>query len=195
MDRPRSTRLPGLATTLLIGLGIGWFAASSRTPTLHAMISGADRFNESVVLAAPIAQDYDERTKIQVPQDALFFLDYRAGRLLATIPALKQSASGTQVIEGFAERDLAADFRIDGSLTPHFVMTAGSLGAKGTTWSPLFVFETVSRQVAVYRVQAQSSSKKSPAKFDLLEVRPYLGEPTLPDLPTEPVAPPTRPIP
>lgn len=190
MPLPRSPRLPGFAATLLIGLGAGWFAASSRVPTVRAtMGGGGDRYGDYAVLAAPVALDYDEQTKIQSPRDAVFFLDYRAARLLATIPTIKQTASGTQIIEGFAERDLAADFRLgESAAAPHFVMTAGSLGAKGTTWSPLFVFETGSRQVAVYRVQPLSSGKNSVPKFDLLEVRPYLGEPTLPELPADPAA-------
>ncbi len=181
---PRPRRLPGFAATLLVGLGVGWFAASVRAPAAKALSGGADRFGDYAVTTATIAMDYDEATKIQAPQEAIFFLDYRAARLLTTIPTLKQSMGGTQIIEGFAERDLASDFKLsDSSPKPHFVMTSGSYGAKGARWAPLFVFETISRQVAVYRVQSQSVGKVVQPKFDLLEVKSFAASPPLPDLP------------
>ena len=182
MPTPQSRRLPGFAATLLLGLGVGWFAATSRTPAAKGLSGGADRFGDYAVTTATIAMDYDEATKIQAPQEAVFFLDYRAARLLTTIPTLRQTTSGTQIIDGFAERDLASDFKLgDSSPKPHFVMTSGSYGAKGARWAPLFVFETVSRQVAVYRVQHQSVGKVVKPKFDLLEVKSFAPSPAVPD--------------
>lgn len=177
-------RLPGFAATLVLGLGLGWLAANYRNPVAHAWSGGADRVGDYAVTTAPVSLDYNERTKIQAPQDALFFLDYRAARLLMTIPNYKQSNQGTQVLDGFAERDLAADFKLgDASPKPHFVMTAGSLGAKGAGWSPLFVFETVSRQVAAYRVQPLAVGTRSQPKFELLEVKSFAPADGLPVLP------------
>ncbi len=167
-------RLPGFAATLLVGLAVGWFAGNSRTPVAKAWSGGADRFGDYAAATATIATDYNERAKIQGSQEAVFFLDYRGGRLLATIPILKQSSSGTQIIEGFAERDLIADFKLNESAPkPHFVMTSASFGANGVPWAPLFVFETGSRQVAAYRVQSHSVGKVVQPKFDLLEVKSF----------------------
>ena len=39
---------------------------------------------------------------------------------------------------------------------PKFKMTTGALGAYSEGWAPLYVFETVTNQVAVYRVSQQS---------------------------------------
>jgi len=184
MNAPQTRRLPGFAATLLVGLSVGWFAASYRLPAAKALSGGADRFGDYAVTTATIAMDYNEQTKIQAPREAVFFLDYRGARLLSTIPTLKQSPSGTQIIDGFAERDLTDDFKLgEGGPVPHFVMTSGSFGANGANWSPLFVFETVSRQVAVYRVQTQSVGKVVKPKFDLLEVKSFVANPTLPELP------------
>ena len=184
MNLDPNRRLPGFAATLLVGLAVGWGVANFRSPSVKAFSGGADRFGDYAVTTATIAMDFNERTKIQAAQEAVFFLDYRGARLLATIPMLKQSQTGTQIIDGFAERDLAADFKInEGGPVPHFVMTSGSFGANGANWSPLFVFETVSKQVAVYRVQPHSVGKTVQPKFDLLEVRSFATAPTLPDLP------------
>lgn len=183
MTAPRSRRLPGFAATLLLGLGVGWLAAGARPPALKAFSGGADRFGDYAVTTTAIAMDYDESTKVQVPQEAVFFLDYRAGRLVATIPALKQTPTGTTVIDGFAERDLAADFKIEPGPGYHFVMTSGSCGAKGGRWTPLFVFETTTRQVAAYRVESQTVGKFARPRFDLLEVKSFAPAPTLPELP------------
>ena len=136
------------------------------------------------VTTAPIMVEYNERTKIQAPQDALFFLDYRAARLVMTIPNYRQINSKTQLLDGFSERDLVADFKLgETSAQPHFVMTAGALGAKGIGWAPLYVFETTSRQVAVYRVEQMAIGTKSKPKFELLEVQSFAATDPLPDLP------------
>ncbi len=187
MSVPQPARLPGFAATLLLGLTLGWVAANYRHPAVHAWSGGADRVGDYAVTTAPISLDYNERTKIQAPQDALFFLDYRAARLVMSIPNFRQSVAGTQIIDGFAERDLVADFKLaESAPKPHFVMTAGSLGAKGAGWSPLFVFETVSRQVAVYRGQPMTVGTRSQPKFDLLEVRSFAPNESLPNLPDAP---------
>ncbi len=176
-SQPR--RLPGFAATLLVGLGVGWFAANTRTPVARAWSGGADRSGDYAVTTATVAMEYNEQTKIQAPREAVFYLDFRAARLMATIPVLKQAMAGTQVIDGFAERDLLADFKLtEAGPKPHFVMTSASFGANGVPWSPLFVFETVSRQVAVYRVQSHSVGKVVQPKFDLLEVRSFAATET-----------------
>ena len=176
MTAPRPPRLPGFVVPLLLGAGIAWFAAGARPPGhgLKAASGGSDRFGDYATTTATIALEYDESTKLQAPQEAVLYLDYRAARLLATIPTLKQTSTSTQVFDGFASRDLAADFKLgDSGPKPHFVMTAGSFGAKGARWAPLFVFETASRQVAAYRVQPQSVGKVVQPKFDLLEVKSF----------------------
>jgi len=43
------------------------------------------------------------------PLDALYFLDYKGGRLLATVPTYQQTDSSTHLIEPFSERDLVSD--------------------------------------------------------------------------------------
>jgi hypothetical protein len=158
----------------LLGVIVGVIIASVRPSTLVA--SGADRLGESVLVTGPVLVRYDESTKSALPLDAVYLLDYKRGRLLATIPALRQSVSSIQVIDGFLERDLVADFKIDldAGPKPHFMMTTGSLGPFSLGWAPLFVFETTTSQVGVYRIQVQQTvSPTMRPHFDLIELRSY----------------------
>jgi hypothetical protein len=123
------------------------------------------------VASGPVATLYQSNQRVQVTHDALYYLDYKGGRLLAAVPSLRQTAAGLRVLEEFAERDLVSDFRIGPGVAPHFLMTVGSLGASGDGWAPLFVFETTTGQVAAYRVQAQMVGTSSRPRFDLLETR------------------------
>ena len=61
----------------------------------------------------PVLVRYDEATKAPIPLDALYILDYKSGRLRASLPTFRQSTRSTTIIESFVERDLAADFKID----------------------------------------------------------------------------------
>ena len=170
------------ALTLTIGILMGWGLASHRPSAVRA--GGSDRFGDDSLTTGPVALQYNERTKTQANQDALSYLDYKAARLVATIPTQRQSVQGMQIIDNFTDRDLIADFRLDAERgpRPHFLMTPGSLGAYGEGWAPLFVFESTTRQVAVYKLQVQAGGVKT-AKFELIELKSFAE---LPALPTNP---------
>ena len=74
----------------------------------------------------------------------------------AQLPANDQS---TQLIEPFSERDLVADFKLDldAGPRPRFLMTTGSIGPDNAGWAPLYVFETTTSQLGVYRMQIQTT--------------------------------------
>jgi hypothetical protein len=177
-------RRPGIphALTLAIGLALGWGVAGARTGVLQA--HGGDRYDESILTAGPTFIRYNEASKVQVAQDGLYFLDYRSGKLLATIPTFRQSVGPARVLGSFAERDLVADFKIDveAGVRPHFLMTTGSMStgssnAYGDGGAPLFVFESTTRKVAVYRLEQQSIGAVSRARLDLLEIQPFGSAP------------------
>ncbi|HMB07253.1 MAG TPA: hypothetical protein VKP69_26430 [Isosphaeraceae bacterium] len=167
--RPRIASAP----TLLFGLALGWGLARGPAPPLRA--HGSDRSGESILTAGPVMIRYDEGMKIQVPQDALYLLDYKAGRLLATIPTMQQSVGSTKMIDLFAERDLVADFKLDveNGPRPHFLMTTGALGVYSGGWAPLYVFESTTKQVAIYRVEQVTLGRSSRAKLELVELRSF----------------------
>jgi hypothetical protein len=178
----------------LVGVFAGWVLASLRPAPAHARggaISGLEttelrqvlallragtRGGESIVTTGPVFIRYDEAAKAPIPLEAVYVLDYRAGRLFATIPIFRQTAKSTEIIEKFVERDLVADFKLEQAPEPgpHFLMTTGTLGPYTSGWAPLYVFETTTRQVGVYRLQfQQSSAKSSRPRFELVEVLSY----------------------
>jgi hypothetical protein len=165
----RSRALPhGL--TLAIGLLVGWTLAATRPAHGRADLGVAA--GEDLITAGPISIEYNEALKSPVPRDAIYYLDYRGGRLLATIPSPLQSGNVKRVIDSFAERDLVADFKLAaGSSSPHFMMTTGTMGALNGAWAPLFVFETNSKQVATYKLVPQTIGNTSKPLFELLEIR------------------------
>ena len=158
---------------LAAGLAAGWILASAPKPALRA--EGGDRWGESILTTGPIQVRYHDGLKVQVAQDAVYYLDYKSGRLLAALPTYRQSVTGAGVLENFAERDLVADFKIDleNGPKPHFLMTTGALGTYVDGWSPLYVFESTTSQVAVYRVQQQIVGASSHPRFELLEIRSF----------------------
>jgi hypothetical protein len=163
-----------LGLALGAGVVLGWALSAFHATPMQA--SAGDRGGECVVATGPVLQQYDDNTKAAIPLDALYFLDYKGGRLLATVPSFRSDGSNTQLLDRFAERDLVADFKLDleGGARPRFLMTTGSLGRYSAGWAPLFVFETTTGQVAVYRMQVgQSYGSKEPAQFDLVELRRY----------------------
>jgi hypothetical protein len=184
MPKPRRLTVANLLF-LLAGLATGWTLASTRTPALRAQ--GGDRWEESILTAGPTFIRYDRGSEVQVAQDAIYYLDYRRGTLVGTIPTSKQTAAGSSMIEGFAERDLVADFRIDvdNGPTPHFLMTTGSVyqgsgSAFGTGWAPLFVFETTTRQVAAYKIEQKQIGTSNQIRFELVELKPFGRTPAAP---------------
>jgi hypothetical protein len=172
MDVPHS-RFPGILA-LVAGVGLGWLLATVRPAPVHA--SAGDRAGESIVATGPVLVQFDDSTRSPIPLDALYLLDYKGGRLLATIPTYRQTGSGTQLIDSFAERDLAADFKLDLEVgpRPRFLMTTGSLGSFSSGWAPLYVFETTTGQLAVYRMHtSQTLAPGARPKFELVELKSY----------------------
>jgi hypothetical protein len=171
-----SLKRPPVSTGLVLAVGVllGWLLASFPRSLPKAYALGGDRWGDRIVASGPVGIRYDERLRAPLKQDALYYLDYRAGRLLAAIPSYHQQAGDpVKLIDAFAERDLVADFKLDTETgpKPHFLMTTCEIGAYSMGWAPLFVFETESNQVATYRVQQQSVGTSSKPVFELVDLR------------------------
>lgn len=172
MDASRSRTRFVLAMSL--GIALGWLSTVFHSRPMQG--GSADRAGECIVATGPVLQQYDETTKSPIPLDAIYYLDYKGGRLLATVPSYRADGTKTQILDTFAERDLVADFKLDlgGGARPRFLMTTGSIGRYSAGWAPLYVFETTTGQVAVYRMQVgQTYGSTAASQFELLEVRRY----------------------
>jgi hypothetical protein len=161
---------------LAMGAGVllGWAGSGFRSTPMRA--SSTDRSGECIVTTGPVLMQYDETSKAPIPLEALYFLDYKGGRLLATIPSYRMVGTKMELIDGFIERDLAADFKldVDAGPRPRFLMASGSLGRFSSGWAPLYVFETTTSQVAVYKMQVgQKYGEAGSGQFDLVQVRRY----------------------
>jgi hypothetical protein len=167
-ERPRVST----AVALAAGVLLGWLLAG--VPGARLRAQGGDRSGGSAVATGPIMVRYDDRLKVPIVQDALYYLDYKGGRLVATVPTYQASTGDTRLIDTFAERDLVADFKLDLETgpRPHFMMTTGSIGGYSDGWAPLFVVETETNQVATYRVQQQSVGTNNRPGFELVDLRP-----------------------
>lgn len=166
-----STRRLAISSPLILALGIalGVAATGLRPSSLRAM--AGDRVGESVLATGPITIEYNAGKKVPVSQEGLYYLDYSGGRLLAAVPSLQQTVGGSRVLGDFAERDLIADFKLGRNASPHFLMTTGTLGAQGEPWAPIYVLETTTRKVAIYRVSEMRTGTSSRPRFELLELR------------------------
>ena len=153
--------------------------ARGRSSAPAAAIAGASRSWP----AARSSVRYNEGTKVQVPQDALYYLDYKAGRLLATVPSFQPVGRGGQ--DDRHVRRARPGRRLQdrpGQRTPPPLPDDHRLARQlQRGWSPLFVFESTTNQVAVYKLIQQQSGDELAA-----EVRAGRDAPDRP-------APPARP--
>ena len=156
---------------LVAGVALGWSFGGGRPAVVRA--DGGDRSGESILTTGVVALEFDKVKQMNIAKEAVYFLDYQGGRLLATVPGIQQTPGQVRVLGDFAERDLIADFGVPRNLEPHFAMTTGSIGEHGDTWAPVYVVETVTKQIAVYRVVEQRTVTSSRPKFELLERRPF----------------------
>jgi hypothetical protein len=166
-------RIPTVVT-VLCGALVGWCLSTIRPSPARA--GAGDRHKDYVAATGPVMLRFDEGTKSAVATDALYFIDYSGGRLLATIPTYRQTTKSLNLIDRFEERDLVADFKIDvdGVPEPHFLMTTGSLGAYTEGWAPLYVFETQTKRLGVYRLHTQQTvGQPARPRFELVELRSY----------------------
>jgi hypothetical protein len=169
-------RVLSSGVTLAIGILIGWALAGSGGRSVRANGAG-DRWGDWIVTTGVVHQETSMALKGVVPQEAIYYLNYKTGVLLASLPTPHTTARGTEFLSDFAERDLATDFGLTAADAPHFLMTTASVGQRSEGWDPLFVFETSTGQVATYRVQTLVTTTSNKPIFQLLDKRadPRLG--------------------
>jgi hypothetical protein len=119
----------GVAATLFYGL-----------PTQPAGAASNDRYQDYIMATGAVSVN----PKIQT--DGVWFLDYKAGKLLGTVIDRNQGK-----IVGWAEVDLATEFGLAPQADVHFMMTTGYI-TQGQ--SALYLAETTTGQFGVYTMGA-----------------------------------------
>ena len=86
----RARRIPPTFSSLGRGIACG-LEGPSRTsvPPPGSLAGGGDRSGDSIVTTGPVLIRYDEGSKVQIPLEAIYLLDYKGGRLLGTVPSLR----------------------------------------------------------------------------------------------------------
>jgi hypothetical protein len=125
-------RFVWLAAGLFLGVGaaVVYFAAARPAE------AGNDRADDYILCTGAVS------ITARVPTDGVWLLDYRAGKLLATI--IDRNAGK---VAGWAEMDLVKEFAIPPKQNVHFLMTTGTV-ANGQT--ALYLAETTTGKFAVY---------------------------------------------
>ena len=121
---------------LAFGIFIGLLIAELYSGYSRPVRAGNDRHEDFILCTGPVA------INANIPTDGVWLLDYRTGKLLAT---LIDRAFGK--IGGWAEVDLVAEFGIQPKQDVHFMMTTGSI-TNGQ--AALYVAETTTGRFGIY---------------------------------------------
>jgi hypothetical protein len=149
-------RVLWLASGIALGIGLAMFVFSSDRRALAAN----DRYEDYIMCTGAAA------TTPRSVTDAVWLLDYRSGRLLAT---MIDRYIGKVI--GWADVDLVTDLGIAPRQNVHFMMTTGNV-TQGQ--AALYVAETVSGRFAVYTIGPRLDGGPGFAirKQDMLWFRP-----------------------
>ncbi len=146
------------------------------------------------IVPSPIEMMPNPNLKTSIYRDAIYFLDYKAGRLIVTIPPDLQktgaSSSGLfsklkfrekapqnnpSMFDAKASRDLVADFQLAPTSPARFFMATGQTGEM---WANLYVLESSTHKLNVYKTTTKKNSENvSFPIFELLETR-IVGDPS-----------------
>ena len=129
-------------TSLVAGIAIGGFAVWMVMASPRAVFAANDRHEETIICTG--MSGVNPRS----PLDGVWMLDYKQGKLLATI--VDRSIGK---VTPFAEMDLVSEFGVGANQNVHFVMTTGTITAGQAA---LYLAETTSGKFAVYTLGPSS---------------------------------------
>ncbi len=144
---------------LAVGVVAGGVAVAMYLNPNREVQAANDRFEDYVLCTGSAA------VNPRVPVDAVWLLDYRAGKLLGTIIDRNQGK-----ISGWAEVDLVTEFGLPPRQNVHFLMTTGMIGQGQAA---LYVAETTTGKFAVYTmgVRADNQPGVQIKRHDLVSFR------------------------
>jgi uncharacterized protein (UPF0333 family) len=130
---------------LVVGIGLGVVGSMFfGGPANSLQARPNDRFEDYVMCTGACALNP------RSPSDAVWLLDYKAGRLLGTVIDRAQGK-----ITGWAEVDLTSEFDVSTKSNVHFLMTTGVIAAGQAA---LYVAEVSSGKFGVYTLGPDPST-------------------------------------
>ena len=169
LNRTQNAQILFLVIGLGIGFGTGFFVAPSRP--LRAL--SPESTDSSLLMSCIVSMEYNDARKVQTPVEGLVYLDYRRGKLVGTMPELRQIGQQSKYLSNFTERDLVEDFQIEPGTTPRFMMSAIAAGAMTDGGQLLVVLDTQSRQTRVYKFSYQQAGVEFKPQFSLVEKKVF----------------------
>jgi hypothetical protein len=127
----------GRLVWVLLGVALGALGAAGwflKAP--QALAASGDRHEDFVLCTGAVS------TNLRAPTDGVWLLDYRSGKLLATVIDRDRGK-----IVGWADLDMVSEFGLAPRADVHFLMTTGQI-ANGQ--AALYVAETGSGKFGVY---------------------------------------------
>lgn len=158
-----------LLAGVVVGFGLGWAAGLLPGHGRALQALGPEGVDQSVLTSCVVQVDYNEARKVQIPIEALVYLDYRRGRLVGTMPEQFQIGQQKRVLSNFTERDLVEDFNVEPGTAPRFLISTLSTGAMSDGAQLVAVLETQSRQSRIYKLGFQQSGVDFKPQFSLVE--------------------------
>jgi len=126
---------------LSVGLAVGIAGTAYVTNSPREALAGTDRHEDYVISTGSVTLQQN------LIADGIWLLDYRAGKLLATVVDPNFGK-----ITPWAHVDLVQEFNIAPKQNVHFMMTTGA-AINGQT--PLYITETVTGRFAVYTMASR----------------------------------------
>lgn len=143
------SRLLWLGAGLVLGAaGVGLYLGQPRT-----VEAANDRFQDYIMCTGTVSSQLvvGGRGRINSPLDGVWLLDYRSGKLLATVID-KQTGK----VLSWAELDLVKEFGIPPRQNVHFLMTTGSISFNH---GALYIAETTSAKFGVYTMEPRADGE------------------------------------
>lgn len=147
---------------------IGLFRGSR--PVFAMPSPGADR---STLISCIVTAEYNDARKVQIPVEGLVYLDYRSGKLIGTMPEMRQIGLQKRILSNFTERDLVEDFGIEPGQSPNFLLQAISTGALSDSGQLIVVLDTQTRQARIYKLSFEQRGVEFRPQFVMLEKKTF----------------------
>lgn len=125
-----------------LGLFLGVAGAGLYLGQARPVQAANDRYEDYIMCTGTVSCIPGGRSHTPSPTDGVWLLDYRSGKLLATVVERKVGK-----ILGWAELDLVTEFGIPPRQNVHFLMTTGSVSYNQAA---LYVAETTTGKFGVY---------------------------------------------
>lgn len=174
-ERRLENRWPNgrLAVLVSIGFVLGMAATLaffSGRPVLAVPAAGADR---SVLISCIVTAEYNDARKVQVPVEGLVYLDYRSGKLVGTMPEMRQIGLQKRILSNFTERDLVEDFGVEPGQAPNFLIQSISTGALSDSGELIVVLDSQTRQARIYKLTFEQRGVDFKPQFTMLEKKVF----------------------